>query len=95
MIYSPGLESDWLRELMASRQELIEKRRKELLAKGYRPGIIDLAMEWAVGSAQGMADYVAKQGGPDSLADQFLPQYLQDAEKWMKSIVGEPQASSS
>ncbi len=76
---------------MVSRQELIEKRRKELLAKGYRPGIVDLAMEWAQGSAQGMADYISKQGGPDSLADQFLPQYLNDCEKWMKSIVGEPE----
>lgn len=75
---------------MASRKQLIEQRRKELLAKGYRPGIIEKAMEWAQGSADGMANYISKQGGPDGLANQFLPQYLQDAEKWIKSIIGEP-----
>ena len=75
---------------MASRKQLIAQRSKELLAKGYHPGIVNLAIEWAQGSAQGMADYVSKQGGKDSLADQFLPQYLEDCEKWMKGIVGEP-----
>jgi len=75
---------------MASRKQLIAARRKELLAKGYRPGIVNLALEWAEGSAKGMATYVSKQGGPDGLADQFLPQYLNDCEKWARAIVGEP-----
>jgi len=75
---------------MAKRQQLIERRRKELLAKGFRPGIVNLALEWAVGSAEGMASYVKKQGVDGALADQFLPQYLTDCEKWAKGIVGEP-----
>jgi len=75
---------------MASRKQLIERRRKELLAKGYRPGIVNLALEWAVGSADGMASYVEKQGVNGTLADQFLPQYLIDCENWAKSIHGEP-----
>ena len=75
---------------MASRKQLIERRRKELLAKGYAPGIVNLALEWAVGSADGMASYVKKQGLDGALADQFLPQYLIDCEKWAKSIHGEP-----
>ena len=75
---------------MASRKQLIERRRKELLVKGYRPGIVNLALEWAVGSAEGMASYVKKQGVDGALADQFLPQYLIDCEKWAKSIIGEP-----
>ena len=75
---------------MASRKQLIANRRKELLARGYRPGIVELALEWAVGSAEGMASYVKKQGVDGNLTDQFLPQYLNDCEKWMKGIVGEP-----
>jgi len=75
---------------MASRKQLITKRRKELLAKGYRPGIVNLALDWAVGAAEGMAAYVKKQGADGDLTDQFLPQYLNDCEKWAKGIVGEP-----
>ncbi|KKM73129.1 hypothetical protein LCGC14_1413630 [marine sediment metagenome] len=75
---------------MASRKQLINKRRKELLAKGYRPGIVNLALEWAVGSAEGIAAYVKNQGVDGALADQFLPQYLIDCEKWAISIHGKP-----
>lgn len=75
---------------MASRKQLVSKRRKELLAKGYRPGIVNLALEWAVGSAEGMAAYVKRQGVNGDMTDQFLPQYLNDCEKWARSIVGEP-----
>lgn len=77
---------------MASRKQMIANRRKELLAKGYRPGIVGLALEWAVGSADGMAQYIQKQGVDGNLSDQFLPQYLDDCEKWMKAIVGEPES---
>lgn len=76
---------------MASREKLIDARRKELLAKGYRPGIVKKALDWAEGSADGMAKYVAQMGGDGSMADTFLPQYLDDCEKWIKSIVGEPE----
>ena len=75
---------------MANRRQLLEARRKELLNMGYRPGIVQKALDWAEGSAAGMAEYVEKMGGDGSMADQFLPQYLVDCEKWMKSIVGEP-----
>jgi len=78
---------------MANRRELIEARRKELLNMGYRPGIVQKALDWAEGSAAGMAGYVQKMGVDGSMADEFLPQYLQDCEKWMKSIVGEPTPS--
>lgn len=82
---------------MATRNELIKKRRTALLKKGYPPGIVDLAMEWAVGSAEGMANYVGRQGNPedseqdlDALADQFLPTYLRDCENWIKSFGHQP-----
>jgi len=82
---------------MASRKELISKRKKELLDKGYPPGIVGKAMEWAVGSAEGMATYVNKYAEDDNpglsldkLTNQFLPQYLLDAEKWIRSFGHEP-----
>ena len=82
---------------MASRKELIDKRRNVLLKKGYPPGIVGLAMEWAMGSAEGMANYVRQQGNPEdseedleALADQFLPTYLRDCENWIKSFGHEP-----
>ncbi len=78
-----------------NRSELIDARRQELLAKGFRPGIVSKAMDWAWGSAEGMANYVNKQAGADgevdALALQFLPRYLLDAEKWIRSFVGEPE----
>ncbi len=77
-----------------SKSELIANRRQELVAKGFRPGIVGKAMDWAEGSALGMANYMIKQGGSDGAVDKlalrFLPRYLQDAEKWIKSFVGEP-----
>ena len=76
---------------MASRKDLLDNRRKELLGKGYRAGIVQKALDWAEGSAAGMAGYVQKMGGDGNMADQFLPQYLEDCEKWIKSIVGEPE----
>ena len=80
---------------MASRKQLIDKRRQELLARGYRPGIVELSLEWAVGCAEGMAGYVNKVADDDNLSNQFLPQYLTDCEKWIKSIVGEPGEAQS
>lgn len=82
---------------MASRKELLSKRKKELLDKGYPPGIVNKSIEWAVGSAEGMAKYVSKLSENDNpgsslnqLTSQFLPQYLSDAEKWIRSFGHEP-----
>jgi len=82
---------------MASRQELIQKRRKQLLSKGYPPGIVNLAMDWAVGSAEGMANYGLSLGNSDNpgedlevMANKFLPRYLKDAENWIKAFGHEP-----
>jgi len=82
---------------MPSTRELIAKRRKELLAKGYPPGIVNLAMEWAQGSAQGMANYGLSLENSDNpgedletMANRFLPRYLKDAENWIKAFGYEP-----
>ncbi len=85
---------------MASRTELISKRKKELLDKGYPRGIVNKAMEWSVGSAEGMARYINKNAEDDNpgnaldkLTNQFLPQYLTDAETWIRSFGHEPKLS--
>ena len=85
---------------MASRTELISSRKKELLDKGYPRGIVTKSMEWALGSAEGMARYVTKHAADDNpgvsldkLTNQFLPQYLTDAETWIRSFGHEPKLS--
>jgi len=82
---------------MASRKQILSSREKELLAKGYPAGIVSMSMDWAVGCAEGMATYVNKQSDNDNpgvsldkLTNQFLPQYLHDAEKWIRSFGHEP-----
>lgn len=82
---------------MASRDALIRNRKAELLKKGYPRGIVNKAMDWALGLAEGMARYVGENSGNDNpevpldkLADQFLPQYLRDAEKWIRGFGHEP-----
>jgi hypothetical protein len=73
---------------MANKDELIEQRRQELLALGYKPGIVDKAMQWAEGCAEGMASYAV--GGNRSKKAQvvvdLLPQYLNDCERWITSF---------
>ena len=69
-------------------RELIEQRRAELVAKGYRPGMVALAIDWAVNSAEGMASYFGRDSDLE-LYEQFLPKYLKDAERWIRSFDGE------
>lgn len=81
---------------MPTRDELIRKRKKELLSLGYKPGIIDIAMDWAAGCAEGMANYVTKAGldqegnSHEKLLVKFLPQYLNDSERLIRSFGHEP-----
>lgn len=72
---------------MSDARELVEQRRAELLAKGYRPGMVELAIDWAVNSAEGMANYFSRDGDL-GLYEQFLPKYLKDAERWIRSFDG-------
>lgn len=77
---------------MPTRNELINQRKKELLALGYKPGIVNLAMEWAVGCAEGMVGYAIKvddeeqTASRDNMIVQFLPRYLHDCERWIQSF---------
>jgi len=69
---------------------MLNTRRKELLEKGYPPGIVKKSLDWAVGCAEGMADYVSENGANDKLVNQFLPKYLVDTEKWIRGFGHEP-----
>jgi hypothetical protein len=77
---------------MPSRRELIEARKKELSDLGYSPGIIEKAIDWSTGCAEGMARYVKKAGVLDydenfeALVVQFLPRYLKDCESWIRRL---------
>jgi len=75
---------------MPTKDELLNKRKKELLALGYKQGIVDLAMQWAEGCAEGMANYALdsddRRSNRAQLVVQFLPPYLNDCEKWMRSF---------
>lgn len=82
---------------MAARKQLISDRRKELLARGYPKGVVDLAMNWALNSAEGMANYVLQEDLDDSensdvekMTTRFLPRYLRDSETWIKSFGHQP-----
>jgi hypothetical protein len=59
---------------------LMEQRRQELLDKGYTANQVQLALDWARNSAQGMADYAGVA------SDQLLARYLKDAENWLRGI---------
>lgn len=86
---------------MASRKQMLEAKRKYLLGRGYPPGIIEKALSWAVGSAEGTAKWAL--GGADSedndltvkgMADRFLPKMLDESEKWIKSFGHEPKENT-
>ena len=69
-------------------QELVRRRRDQLLARGHRPGLVKMSMEWAVNSATGMEQYFEDGGPPPgvNLFEQLLPKYLEEAEQWIKAF---------
>jgi len=76
---------------MRKRDDLTSNRTQELIDLGYKPGVVILAVEWAVGCAEGMANYALKGGDSESddiegLILQLLPRYLQDCEKWIQAF---------
>lgn len=83
---------------MPTRNELIKQRKKELLAMGYMPGIVDKAMEWADGCAQGIANYALdlddSKSEREQLVIQLLPTYLKDCETWIRSFGHSPGETS-
>lgn len=71
-------------------EDAIQRRREELLAKGYRPKMVELAIDWAINSAEGMASYFAGGSPAEDLVAQMLPKYLEDAERWILSLQEQP-----
>jgi len=91
------LKRGWPEMPGQSRGQLITRRKKELLKKGYPPGIVDLAMDWALNSASGMAAYVTQQDLSDDNDNDvekttvlFLPRYLKDCENWIQAFGHRP-----
>ncbi len=75
------------------KNELIANKRNELLKLGYKTGIIDVAMEWAVGNAEGIAkrahqdvDEDPSSVDLDKLTVNFLPFYLARIERYIHSF---------
>lgn len=66
--------------------EQIEGRRQELLQKGYRPGAVQIALDWATNSAEAMAQYYNGDGKGSVDVGQLLPRYLQDTEKYLDGL---------
>lgn len=80
-----------------NKQQLLDKRRKELLKKGYPSGIVELALEWAESSASGMASYVMQydlsddnDNDAEKMTVKFLPRYLKDSENYIKAFGHQP-----
>lgn len=75
---------------MASRRDLLAERKKELIAMGYTKNQSELALQWAVGCAEGMARKYAPEGEDSRLATEMLPQFLRDCPKWLVGVLGGP-----
>lgn len=75
---------------MASRREMLATRKKELLEMGYTKGLVEKALGWAVGSAEGVARHYVEEGKESELVNQMLPGFLKDCPKWMNGILGGP-----
>lgn len=78
---------------MPNRKQMLSARRRELLDKGYPPGIVNKSLDWAVGCADGMASYASEDGPSGRLANQFLAKYLDDAEKFILAFGHKPTKS--
>lgn len=71
-------------------QEMMDRRKEELKKLGYPENAIDLALEWAIGTANGMAQYFTSykdNHDDEALQDMLvtvLPRYLKDCDEWIK-----------
>lgn len=64
----------------------VEPRRQELLALGYRPGAVQIALDWAINSAESMARYYSDDGQHNVDVAQLLPRYLTDTVKYLDGL---------
>ena len=61
---------------------------------GYRPGAVQIALDWAVNSAEAMAEYYS-DGAKDRVAPaQLLPRYLKDTENYLNGLGLNPREQS-
>lgn len=67
-------------------EDRIERRHRQLLAKGYNKELVKIGIEWATGSARGMARYAASPSQQESLFNQLLDSYLREAEVYIQRM---------
>jgi len=68
-------------------EERIERHRRQLLAKGYNKELVKVGIEWATGSARGMAQHATQSPSQqESLFNQLLDSYLREAEVYIKKM---------
>lgn len=53
---------------------------------GYRPGVVQIALDWAVNSAEAMAEYYSDGAKNRVDPTQLLPRYLRDTEKYLNGL---------
>lgn len=70
----------------------LEIRRQELLDLGYRPGAVQIALDWAKNSAESMSQYYSDDDHHVPV-ETLLPRYLKDTEKYLKGLGLEPEKS--
>lgn len=64
----------------------VEHRRQELQALGYRPGAVQIALDWATNSAEAMAQYYNGDGTSSVDPASLLPRYLEDTVKYLDGL---------
>jgi len=68
-------------------EDRVERRQRQLLAKGYNRELVKAGIEWATASARGMAQHATKsRAQQESLYGQLLGSYLEEAEVYIKRM---------
>ncbi len=73
---------------MSAKNDLVSRKREELLKKGYGPNIVEVTLDWAVGCAEGMAKYSMADEDFEATVVKFLPRYLKDCDQYIKAMAG-------
>lgn len=57
---------------------------------GYRPGAVQIALDWAVNSAESMAEYYSDGAKNPVDPTQLLPRYLKDTVNYLNGLGLDP-----
>lgn len=69
------------------KRDLLAGKEKELLDKGYLPGVARRAVTWALSRAEGIAGEVtSNREEKEKLMGMLLPRFLDECELWAKGV---------